>query len=258
MGGEFSDDTIFNGRVKVRQRREGYRFSLDSLLLAWYASAVPATLAVELGAGNGVISLALAFMRPRLEIVAVEIQESLYQLAAGNIRDNGFERVSALPADLRTLSGPEWEGSRDLVLSNPPFRAVGSGRLNPEPEKARARHELLATLDDIVACAARVLRPGGAAALVLLPERESDLESAALRHRMSILHRLRVKPFAGKEANILLVILRLEMETEYPEGELVVYREVGEYSAEVKAIIDGEWKTIPHPLAGMPELRRKS
>jgi tRNA1Val (adenine37-N6)-methyltransferase len=256
MNGEFSDDTIFNGKVAVRQRCDGYRFSLDSLLLAWYAFAVPASRALELGAGSGVVSLALAYKRPDLEIIAVEIQESLFRLAVSNIEANKFGRVEAVRADLRRIGGPKWDGRFDLVLSNPPFREVGSGRLNPEPEKAQARHEILATLDDVISCAARTLRGDGAAALVLLPERERDLESATARWGLGVVHRCMVRPYEGREANILLALLKVGVEGKCAVSEFLIYRTLGEYTPEAKAIIEGEWEKVPHPLVELPSFRR--
>ena len=246
---EISDDAIFNGAVTVRQRREGYRFSLDALLLAWYASLVPATRALELGTGCGVVSLALMHKLRWLRIDAVEIQETLHALARENAAANGFSGLNVVRADLRELSGPDWEGRYDLVFSNPPYRRVGRGRLNPEPEKARARHELLATLDDVLSCCGRTLRPGGSAALVLLAEREPELQSKAGICGLHVVHRCRVRPYADKEPNILLARLALESAAAVGEG-LVVYNAVGEYTPSARAVIDGEWDKVRTSSAG--------
>jgi len=255
----YSDDAIFNGRIKVRQRREGYRFSIDALLLAWYASAIPGGSALELGSGCGVVSLALASKRPKMQIDALEIQDSLFELALFNVRANGLKNVEISRLDLREIEGARWEHRYDLVFSNPPFRAVGRGRLNPEPEKARARHELLATLDDVVSCAARTLKPDGSAAVVLLPEREAELDKAAADNELAIVHKCLVKPYASRMANILLVLLRTGSIRKAIESELVLYDEAGDYSALARAIIDGQWDRIEHPLsetAGLlPEIR---
>ena len=247
-GDRFSDDAIFNGGINVHQRREGYRFSVDALLLAWFASDIPGERALELGTGCGVASLALAFKRPELLIDAVEIQDSLFELAAHNIEINDINNIKLSHLDLREIAGDRWERRYDLVFSNPPFRAVGRGRLNPEPEKARARHELLVTLNDVVACAARTLKPGGAAAFVLLPEREAELEKTAARNRFGIVHKCRVKPFADRPANILLTLLMPGAHKQAAETELVIYETMGEYARQARAIIDGEWMVIRHPL----------
>ena len=238
-----SDDAIFNGAVKVRQRREGYRFSLDALLLAWYASLVPAGRALELGTGCGVVSLALMHKRPGLRIDAVEIQEALHTLACENAAANGFANLNVVRADLRELSGPDWAGQYDLVFSNPPYRRVGQGRLNPEPEKAHARHEILATLDDVLSCCGRTLRPGGSVALVLLAERERELQDKAASCGLHVVHCCRVRPYPGRKPNILLARLALESAST-GEEELIVYSDVGEYTPAARAVIDGEWEKV--------------
>ncbi len=248
---QYTDDAVFNGKVLVRQRRDGYRFSLDALLLAWYASALPGTRVLELGTGCGVVSLALAYKRPSLVIDAVEIQKPLADLARYNTRIGGLDAIAVHQADLRTLSGPEWDGVYDLVLSNPPYRAVGRGRLNPNPEKARARHELLCTLDDVIACAARALTQKGSAALVLLAERERDLEDSSANHSLRICHRCLIRPYSGRPPNLLLALLRRGEAGEPKEDELVVYERRGKYTTELKAVLDGAWEQISHPLRGV-------
>jgi tRNA1Val (adenine37-N6)-methyltransferase len=240
-GQEYSEDAIFNGEVTVRQRRDGYRFSLDALLLAWYAHSLPGDRVLELGAGCGVVSLALASRRPGLRIDAVEIQRSLYELAKENAEINGFDNVRVINADLRRLGGTEWEGRYDLVLSNPPYREVGRGRLNPEEEKARARHELLSTLGDVVACAARAMKREGNLAVVLLAERSADLDSVAESSGLSVLHRLWVRPIEGRPPNILLARLASGKHGAAEENEMAVYGSPGVYTRRAEAILKGAW-----------------
>ena len=250
-GASFSDDAIFDGEISVRQRRSGYRFSIDALLLAWYASAVPGVRMLELGTGCGVVSLALARRRPEILVDAVEVQESLFALAEENVEANCLGNIRVVQTDLRNLIGPDWEGRYDLVLSNPPYREAGRGRLNPEPEKALARHELLSKLEDFVTCAARTLTSRGCAAFVLLAERAADLESAADKSGLAIRHRCCVLPFSDKPANILLALLQRGPAGDQAEDQLIVYRSVGEYTPELKAIIAGKWEEVGHPLKAL-------
>lgn len=246
--GEITKDAIFRGAVSVRQRRNGYRFSIDAVLLAWYASALKGGRALELGAGSGVISLALAHTRPELLIDAVEIQPALADLAMQNVADNKLDNVTIHQADLRELRGEKWEGCYDFVFTNPPYRAVGRGRLNPEPEKAVARHELEATLADVLDCASRCLVPGGRIALVLLAERETDLRVLAPEFNLGIIQRTAVRPYPDKPENLLLLLLGPEGE-ELPLFEMAVWEEIGSYTELVDNILIGSWDGLPHPLS---------
>jgi tRNA1Val (adenine37-N6)-methyltransferase len=247
-GDRFTEDAIFNGKILVRQRADGYRFSIDALLLAWYAWALPGLRMLELGTGSGVVSLALASKRPDLRIDAVEIQEGLAELARRNAADNGLSNIQISEADLRELRGPEWEGRFDIVVSNPPYRTVGRGRLNPEPEKAGARHEILCTLEEVVSTAAAALAPGGSTALVILAERVDDLLRAALSAGQAVRHLLWVRPFRDKPANMLLAVLQRQPSSA-AESELVVYKSRSCYTPAIESILSGEWERVPHPLS---------
>lgn len=233
----------------MRQPRDGYRFSLDALLLAWYASILPGQRFLELGAGCGVVSLALAFKRPELTIDAVEFQRSLAELAEFNVESNGLDSVRVVEQDFRSLSGRVWEGRFDVVLSNPPYRAVGRGRLNPDAEKARARHELLCTLDDVLACAKCCVVPGGFVALVMLAERYEDLRLNSAKHGLGIIHICWILPNRDRDPNLFLALLSPVASAKPQESGLTVYTSPNHYTPELQAILAGEWDRFDHPLS---------
>jgi tRNA1Val (adenine37-N6)-methyltransferase len=160
-------DSLFQGRLKILQPRKGYRFSLDSVLLVGLTRVRRRDRVVDLGTGCGVVPLLLAFRGAASHLTGVEIQPSLASLARRNVKLNGFSRlVEVLEADLRLIQPDQIPGPVSLVLSNPPYREIASGRLNPTREKALARHELLADLAAVVRAAARLLPEKGRLALI--------------------------------------------------------------------------------------------
>jgi tRNA1Val (adenine37-N6)-methyltransferase len=167
--------------IKLYQRRKGYRFSLDALLLFDFVSQRAARKIADLGAGSGIIGLLLSKSRfPEAETVLVELQDSLYKLALRNIRLNGLgEHVKAVRKDIRDIpqrGGPGLKaGSFDFVVSNPPFRRKLSGRLSEDPERAAARHELSVSLEDILAAASYLLKNGGRFCMIYHPERLAEV-----------------------------------------------------------------------------------
>lgn len=171
-----TEDTFFNGRIKVFQHREGYRFSIDAVLLAAFSAPGANDHIVDLGTGCGIIPLILGHRHPAVSITGIEVQPELAALAAINVETNGLkERISIICTDMRSLSIQAVSGPVDLVISNPPYRKDRSGRVNPHPERAVARHEILATLSDVAATAARLLGIGGRFAIVFPAERITDL-----------------------------------------------------------------------------------
>src|SRR6202035_1807225 len=91
-------DAILGGRIQVIQPREGYRFSVDSILLARFVSVRRGDSVLELGAGSGVISLAIAALHRPREIVAIEIQSELVAMIQRSAQLNGFPSIHEIEA----------------------------------------------------------------------------------------------------------------------------------------------------------------
>ena len=169
-------DTIFQGRLKIIQPKQGYRFSIDAVLLAGLTLVRSQDVIVDLGTGCGIVPLLFAFHRSVKHITGIEIQESLVSMAKRNVLINGFEHlISIVQADLRDLEITRASGPMDLVVCNPPYGKLRSGRLNPNSSKAIARHELLATLADVVRTAAQLLHQKGRLAVIYPARRLANL-----------------------------------------------------------------------------------
>ena len=169
-------DTIFQGRLKIIQPKQGYRFSIDAVLLAGLTVVRSQDVIVDLGTGCGIVPLLLAFHRSVQHVSGIEIQESLVSMAKRNVLINGFEHlISIVQADLRDLEVTRAGGPMDLVVCNPPYGKLRSGRLNPNSSKAIARHELLATLADVVRTAAQLLHQKGRLAVIYPARRLANL-----------------------------------------------------------------------------------
>lgn len=229
-------DDLRPGGLKIIQKRDGYRFSLDPILLCGFARLDGVTAVLDLGTGSGVIPLLLARRSGATRILGMELQAAAADRARRSVELNGLtERVEIIEGDVRQVTGQLGPGSFDLVLSNPPFRPGGSGRIAPGAERAAARHELAGGLQDFVAAAARLLRPGGRCCLIHLAERLTDL-LVELRGAGLEPKRLRlVHSRAGEEARLVLVEARRGGRPGLMvEAPLVIYDGEG-YGAEVLA-----------------------
>ena len=167
-------DAFLDGRLRLIQSARGYRFSVDALLLARFVTIKRNDVVVDLGAGSGIISLLLLLEKPVAYVLALEIQATLASQAVRNADLNGvMDRMAVLLADLRRV--PFREPVGDVVVCNPPYRRPGSGRVNPDRERAIARHEIKATLNDILSATSVLLKPGGRVALIYPAGRLVDL-----------------------------------------------------------------------------------
>ncbi len=185
---EIQDDSLFDGRLVCRQYKSGYRYSIDSVLLAHYPGIKTNERILDLGTGTGVIGLILCYRYRHLDIsiTGIELQQNLAALARHNICLNEFDRLFAVidgdVGDCRSLIMPE---SYSLVISNPPFYAAGSGRLNAHPEAAAARHQSRAGLAPFIDAAAFALRNRGRAVLIYPADKVVELFTCLLEKRLN-------------------------------------------------------------------------
>ncbi len=199
-------DTFFQGRLKILQKKEGYRFSIDAILLSQFASLRKDEKVMDLGTGCGILPLLLSKTAKGSIFVGVEIQKTLAECATKNVHLNHLEdRISILCQDYRQLRGSFPPGSFDVVLSNPPYRRARTGRLNPSTEKAIARHEIKGTLKDLLSIASYLLCNKGRGYFIFPASRAIDL-LVGLRHERLEPKRVQfVYPRAGEPAKFLLV-----------------------------------------------------
>lgn len=169
-------DTFFNGSISVKQERKGYRFSIDAVLLAGHVKAKSGDRILDVGTGSGIISLILAYRNPQIMIYGVEVQKSLADTASLNIKDNKIEdRVKIICADIKNLDINMTSGLFDIIVSNPPYRKAASGRINPDNQRAVARHEIDITIGDILKAASRLLYISGRVIIIYPSERIADI-----------------------------------------------------------------------------------
>lgn len=171
---------LFGGALRAWQPRRGFRFSVDAMLLAMTALEAHGGDVLELGTGVGVVLLLLARDARFRRLVGVEIQPSLAAYARANVVLGHLEdRVDIVQGDLRDADLAVPHEAFDVVVSNPPYYPVGEGHLNPDEERAIARHEVACRLPDVLQRMHTCLRPGGRGIVVYPAPRTRTLLEAA-------------------------------------------------------------------------------
>jgi tRNA1Val (adenine37-N6)-methyltransferase len=239
-------DTIFEGRLQLAQPREGYRFSVDAVLLAHFAGPLSSETVLDLGAGCGVIALILASRFRDIIVHGVEVQADLAEIARRNVRGNGLEgRVKVHAVDMRQAVPALTSGPVDLVVCNPPFHPVASGRLNPDSQRAVARHELKVTLSELLDTASRMLRSGGRFAAIYPVGRKAEMLMELQRAGLPPRTLRMVYPKAGGVAKLFLVegVKNSGATLEVPPP-LVIYDKSGVHTEEVAAMFLGPGKPL--------------
>ncbi|MDD5170060.1 MAG: methyltransferase [Syntrophales bacterium] len=190
--GETSDE-ILGGRLKVIQRKRGYRFSVDSLLLTHFIGPGKGCHILDLGTGSGIIALILSYLRPGSRIVGIELQDDLADMAKRTLTLNGLsDTMEIIAGNVRQINELLPTRSFDMVVANPPYRRINSGRINPDGQKARARHEIDGSLNDFMMAAAYSLKPGGKLCLIY-----------PVRRMVEAIHRMRLNHIEPKRCRMV-------------------------------------------------------
>lgn len=173
---QFVPDTFFNGRISVKQDQKGYRFSIDAVLLADFSEIKPHSTIVDLGTGCGILPLILAHRNPDTRFWGVEIQPDLADMAMENVIENKMEkRIQILCSDMKTITCDRLSGPVDIVISNPPYRKQDTGRINPNSQRAVARHEIKIKLEEMLIVTRKILRTSGKFFTIYPSDRTVDL-----------------------------------------------------------------------------------
>lgn len=243
-------DAFYHGRIRVLQKKKGYRFSVDAPLLADFVRTRAEDEALDIGTGSGIIAL-LVSVKPVRHITALEIQPGLAEMAGRNVALNGLGgRIEVVEGDLRTYE----PGRRfDLIFSNPPYIRKATGFLSRSGEKSAAKHELHGGIDEIMDRTAAWLAPGGRACFVYPEKRRTDFARAANARGFRVLRFRHVLPRVGEPPNLFLAELGLaagdgsgpgngpgdeHVEPELMEP-LVLFGPGGRYTPEAEAVFAG-------------------
>ena len=231
-------EDLLHGRLKIIQKKEGYRFSIDAVLLANFARLKKGENAADLGTGSGVIPLILSWRKPDHNITGIEISSEIAEMARKSVEINAMtNRISIIEGDvkkIKELSPPERFG---VAIANPPYGKVDTGRLNPKLEKAEARHEIAGGLDDFIGAAAYLTKYRGRIYVIYPARRCADL-LCSLREKGFEPKRMRaVYSVRGESARLVLVEGvkggGVEMDILKP---LYIYGDDRSYTAEVEAM----------------------
>ena len=225
------------GMVSIAQPKNGFRFTVDSLLLVDFCRAQQRDRILEPGSGTGIISILLARKFPRARIIASEVEPQAFNLLCQNIQGNGLaDIIVPLERDIRYLGRSVAPEFFDVIIANPPYIKHGTGRESPSRERQTARQDMTTSLPHWLDLHT-FLKNKGKYFLVFPASRAAEIMSL-LRKRGMEPKRLRcVHPFQEKPASLVLIeaikTKGVGLEILPP---LVVHERGGGYSQEMREI----------------------
>lgn len=232
--GERLDDLQLSD-LHIIQDPDRFCFGMDAVLLSGFVQATRGDRCLDLGTGTGIIPLLMSAKTEAAHLTGLEIQPESADMARRSVQLNDLSsRIDIVTGDIREAASIFEAASFDVITSNPPYMIADHGLQNPDSCIAIARHEVCATLEDVVKAAAHLVRTGGSFYMVHRPFRLAEIIRTLSEYHMEPKRMRLVYPFADKEPNMVLIQAvrggKPRMQVEKP---LIVYSAQGVYSEEM-------------------------
>lgn len=227
-------DDLQNG-YKIIQDTDDFCFGMDAVLLSWFAGLKEHDQVLDMCTGNGIIPILLRARNRRCHITGLEIQEKSADLARRSVAYNHLENdIDIVTGDVKEAAAIFGKASFSVVTTNPPYMTGGHGFTNAHTSKSIARHEVLCSLEDVIAQASQVLKMHGKFYMVHRPFRLAEIMSLMVKHHLEPKRMQLVYPFVDKEPNMVLIEglkggnARIEV-----AKPLIVYERPGVYTKDI-------------------------
>lgn len=222
----------------ILQKVKGFRFGIDAVLLADFASARTEKAVLDLGTGSGILPILLSARGAAEKITAMEIQKPYADMAKRSMLLTHLEeKIHVMEGDLKEATKLFGERSMDMVISNPPYLPKGHGATAADEGEAIARHEICASFADIAGQASGVLKEGGRFCFIHRPFRLAEIFRTLKENHLEPKRMRLVFPYLHKEPNlVLLEAMKGAREGLRIEKPLIVYDRPGVYTGEILAI----------------------
>jgi len=196
---------FLEGSIIVYQPKRGFRFGIDSILLAHFLNLKPQDLVLEVGAGSGIISLIALKRFPKAKIFALELESIFIECLKRNILENKLqEKLFIIKGDIKTSLFKS--GIFDVIFSNPPYFKSKSGRKSPYEIENIARRDIEFELDEFLKKVSSLLKNKGKFYLVFTALRLAELIYLLKKNKLEPKLLRLVYSYPGSEAKLVLLL----------------------------------------------------
>ena len=164
---------------------------------------------IDFCTGNAPIPMILSTLT-NSNIIGVELQKEVYNLAVQSIKINNLEdRITLLNMNVLDIFNVYETDSFDLITCNPPyFRVNEFSNLNNNMIKSIARHEIEIKLEDICRISKKLLKNNGSLVLVHRTDRLSEIINMLLKYNLQPKRIRFLYPKEMENSNLVLIDAR--------------------------------------------------
>ncbi len=232
------DDLEFDN-LKIIQNIEGFRFGIDSVLLANFAKKIKRnSIVVDIGSGTGIISIILSKKANIKKIYGVEIQKEFADMSKRSIELNKLEdTIEIINDDIKNINTYIKNNTIDAIVTNPPYKKVKTGVVNENEKLLIARHEVKCNIKDIAEISTKLLKDKGEIYLVHKPERLVDIITSFRKNKLEVKEIRFIQSTIESKPNLVLVkAVKNGGEFLIVDKPLIIYKEKNVYSDEILEI----------------------
>ena len=245
-----TEDSLLDGRLILLQPKDGFRASIDPILLAASVPVKSGDRVLDVGTGSGAAALSLLAREPWAWVTGLDIQANLIALANRSAtRNQMVERATFVVGDLTSNQLQNRLGIHDHVMSNPPFFESSSGQVPKNKSRALATVESTADLRSWIDFMVSALRDGGTITLIHRAERENEIIDL-LQPRCGDVSVMDLVPRQDDGTNKLVVIqaVKASRGSTISRAALILHEVNGDFTNEALAILrDAQYAPISNP-----------
>ncbi len=198
------DELNYEG-LKIIQNTDGFCFGIDSVLLTEFARDIKKQSKIaDLGTGTGILGILLSKKVNAKKIIGVEIQEDVADMAKRSIKLNSLENVfEIIQGDLNKIKLEN--NTFDAVVTNPPYKKLGTGIKNKEEKQKISRYETSASLEDWIKISSKLLKDNGSFYIVYRTDRLTELFENLKKYKLEVKKMRFVYSNINKQSNLVLI-----------------------------------------------------
>ena len=204
VGRDETLDVLCEDKLQIIQKKHGYRFSIDPILLANFITLKKYERLLDIGSGCGIIPVYLSRKGYKNEMLGIEIQKDLHNVSLKNRSINHCENIDFIYGDITAMAQLLKKSPFHVVVSNPPYTKEKTGRKSPHHSRFVARYETFLNLQVLIAVSSALLFKKGRFYIIYPSRRLGELVDVARSNKLELKRLRPIYPRQDEAANLFL------------------------------------------------------